>query len=87
MSLRENSATGRKETAGPSTTLRSGRDDNSVVPQELQLEIPAPATKLSSRPERSVVEGPAVSFPDTHAVSLAPVLRPRHECPTRAPAW
>src|ERR1700728_3970083 len=29
-------------------------------------EILGPATELSSRPERSVVEGPAVSFPGTH---------------------
>ena len=32
-------------------------------PQELQGEIPNPAIELSSRPERSVVEGPVVSFP------------------------
>jgi hypothetical protein len=37
------------ETAGPSTTLRSGRDDKFIAKEE-----------LSSRPERSVVEGPAV---------------------------
>jgi hypothetical protein len=33
-------------TAGPSTALRSGRDDNSVVPEELQREILNPATEL-----------------------------------------
>src|SRR5271155_1558883 len=44
------------ETAGPSTALRSGRDDNSVGFSRV-----VPATELSSRPERSAVEGPAVS--------------------------
>jgi hypothetical protein len=34
-----------------------------LCPQELQREILDPAIELSSRPERSVVEGPAVSFP------------------------
>ena len=57
-----------KETAGPSTTLRSGRDDNSVAggkyfPAEAVIAATlAVTTDLSSRPERSVVEGPAVSF-------------------------
>ena len=50
------------KTAGPSTTLRSGRDDNSVVTARAQVEDRCPTTELSSRPERSVVEGPAV-FP------------------------
>ena len=45
-----------EETAGPSTTLRSGRDDNFVARTILHA-----ANELSSRPERSVVEGPAVS--------------------------
>ena len=82
---------GRGETAGPSTALRSGRDDNSVAVgtdatelprQDGALQIPPfgrddnsvaarnrcngtlsdPATELSSRPKRSVVEGPAVSL-------------------------
>jgi hypothetical protein len=44
------------ETAGPSTTLRSGRDDNSSCGVKDYR-----ATNLSSRPERSAVEGPAVS--------------------------
>jgi hypothetical protein len=44
------------ETAGPSTTLRSGRDDKFVASQ-----IFKPEEELSSRPERSVVEGPAVN--------------------------
>src|SRR5271170_1695914 len=39
------------ETAGPSTALRSGRDDKFIAQDE-----------LSSRPERSVVERPAVSL-------------------------
>jgi hypothetical protein len=44
------------ETAGPSTTLRFGRDDKfSWGAKECG------ATNLSSRPERSVVEGPAVN--------------------------
>ncbi len=45
-----------KETAGPSTPLRSGRDDNSVVGTNARAR-----NNLSSRPERSGVEGPAVS--------------------------
>ncbi len=44
-----------KETAGPSTPLRSGRDDNSVAGT-----ISRHPNNLSSRPERSVAEGPAV---------------------------
>jgi hypothetical protein len=48
------------ETAGPSTTLRSGRDDNSVVPERASARILDPETELSSRPERSAVEGPAL---------------------------
>jgi hypothetical protein len=39
-----------------STTLRSGRDDLLLCPQELQREILAPATEFSSRPKQSVVE-------------------------------
>src|SRR3984885_7129542 len=50
------------ETAGPSTTLRSGRDDKFVGRSGH-----FPTTNLSSRPERSVVEGPAVSPPLTTA--------------------
>jgi hypothetical protein len=55
-----------KETAGPSTTLRSGRDDNfrgtisSYSSDHFWGHFHA--TELSSRPERSVVEGPAVCF-------------------------
>ncbi len=56
-----------RETAGPSTPLRSGRDDNSVARKWShkvvgQVHVNGP-TELSSRPERSGVEGPAVSLP------------------------
>jgi hypothetical protein len=51
----------RERTAGPSTTLRSGRDDNSLRGiKYFFAEAPTVTTELSSRPERSVVEGPAV---------------------------
>ena len=60
------------ETAGPSTTLRSGRDDNSVVAAiDATEQYLTPATELSSRPERSVVEGPAVSLLPTHHSNLS----------------
>ena len=60
------------ETAGPSTTLRSGRDDNSVVAGiDATEQCPTPATELSSRPERSAVEGPAVSPLPTHNSNLS----------------
>src|ERR1700759_4412379 len=52
--------TSSKGTAGPSTSLRSGRGDNSVMPARLQPALLAPTTELSSRPERSEVEGAAV---------------------------
>ncbi len=64
-----------KETAGPSTALRSGRDDKlverrkSVPATELGSRMSASATKLSSRPERSAVEGPAVSLQDHEPAS------------------
>jgi hypothetical protein len=60
------------ETAGPSTALRSVRDDNSVagVGHCSVASIPA-TTELSSRPERSVVEGPAVSPVPTHNSHLS----------------
>jgi len=48
------------ETAGPSTPLRSGRDDNSVAGSNILAESLAGTTELSSRPERSGVEGSAV---------------------------
>jgi hypothetical protein len=42
------------ETAGPSTALRSGRDDNSVAAGiDATEQCPTPATELSSRPERT----------------------------------
>ncbi len=50
------SLTVKMETAGPSTPLRSGRDDNSSCGVKN-----CGATNLSSRPERSGVEGPAVN--------------------------
>ena len=43
--------------AGPSTSLRSGRDDNFVLESIFLTTTANFATKLSSRPERSVVEG------------------------------
>ena len=42
------------ETAGPSTTLRSGRDDNWLWGHIFLLEVLAGTTELSSRRERSV---------------------------------
>jgi hypothetical protein len=39
------------------------RDDNSVVPASASAGNLDPTIELSSRPERSVVEGPAVSSP------------------------
>ena len=50
------SLTVKMETAGPSTTLRSGRDDKFVASHLL-----TPQENLASRPERSAVEGPAVN--------------------------
>jgi iron complex transport system substrate-binding protein len=52
------------QTAGPSTALRSGRDDNSVCARKtFSEECVTPAIELSSPPERSEVEGPAVGRP------------------------
>jgi hypothetical protein len=51
----------RKKPQVPPLRFAPGGDDNSVGPQEVQREILDLAIKLSSRPERSVVEGPAVS--------------------------
>jgi hypothetical protein len=61
-----------EETAGPSTSLRSGRDDNFVAEEMTVFPwkiITIVITTLSSRlprfavgPERSEVEGSAVSF-------------------------
>ena len=47
--------TGEKATAGPSTTLRSGRDDNFVVrfTHILEERTYFLANELSSRPERT----------------------------------
>jgi len=54
-----------KETAGPSTPLRFAPVGMTILLQgQLFLaEALAGITELSSRPERSVVEGPAVSLP------------------------
>ena len=56
------------KTAGPSTAVRSGRD-NSVEGQVFPPEAFAGTAELSSRPKRSAVEGPAVLTPGTHTVS------------------
>ncbi len=65
------------ETAGPSAALRSGRDDNSVGGINIQSSdrfwVHFLATELSSRPERSAAEGPAVSVS-----VLTQILRPLH---------
>jgi hypothetical protein len=42
-----------EETAGPSTALRSGRDDNSIGVQVFLTEALAARAELSSRPERT----------------------------------
>ena len=54
----------KKAKAGPSTPLRSGRDDNFVMRFTYILEekLHFLANELSSRPERSGVEGPALAF-------------------------
>ena len=53
----ENASAPGRETAGPSTALRSGRDDNSVGPltshSSDRFRGHFPATELSSRPERT----------------------------------
>jgi hypothetical protein len=67
-----------RETAGPSTALRSGRDDNSVgLLTSIRLTALGRflATELSSRPERSAVEGPAVSLPVLTQTVRHPVTR------------
>jgi hypothetical protein len=52
-----------KRTAGPSTSLRFGRDDNSSFKSEVLEDDSVFTTELSSRPKRSEVEGPAVNPP------------------------
>ena len=59
----------RKDTAGPSTALRSGRDDNSVGGI-----ISHDPNKLSARPERSAVEGPAVLSTPSRAKRVFPAV-------------
>jgi hypothetical protein len=52
-------APGGKKTAGPSTTLRSGRDDNFCCARKsFSDRYSTPATELSSRPEKSGASGP-----------------------------
>jgi hypothetical protein len=43
------------ETAGPSTSLRSGRDDKFSWKATILRDSSAPATNLSSRPERTLI--------------------------------
>jgi hypothetical protein len=54
--------------------VRSGRDDNSSQGQSIPAEAVAGTTELSSRPEQSVVEGPAVRFPGIHTSPLGNAL-------------
>ena len=56
-----------KVTAGPSTPLRSGRDDKVSGARES-----VPATTLSSRPKRSGAEGPAVTAHRQPLLTKAP---------------
>jgi ABC-type nickel/cobalt efflux system permease component RcnA len=58
-------------TAGPSTALRSGRDDKLLASREM-----VPTTELSSRPERSAVEGPAVLTAHARAGRAPKLSRP-----------
>ena len=55
-----------KETAGPSTTLRSGRDDNSVVPVgAATANNLTPATEFVIPTGAKRIGGPAVSSRDS----------------------
>jgi hypothetical protein len=71
---------GDPKTAGPSTPLRSGRDDNfndGGITKQL-LSVRTQRLKLSSRPERSGVEGPAVwASPDANPSKLRRIARRR----------
>jgi hypothetical protein len=58
---------GRKETAGPSTTLRSGRDDNSDAGVKYLAEALAGITELYSRPERTRISYFVLLAPTTCA--------------------
>jgi hypothetical protein len=60
LSLRKAAHAAMSSAAWQEIRVRSGRDDNFVAQRELSREIVDFKTKLSSRPERSVVEGPAV---------------------------
>jgi hypothetical protein len=53
------------EAAGPSTTLRSGRDDNTVEAGiDATEQCPTPAAELSSRPERTRISHFAAASDD-----------------------
>ncbi len=56
-----------RDAAGPSTALRSGRDDKLLGSRKF-----VPGAELSSRPERSAVEGPAASLQDRTPASSEP---------------
>jgi hypothetical protein len=61
-----------RETAGPSTTLRSGRDDNSVCAQEFQREILDPRNRIVI-PTGAKRSGGTCGFSSSsHTRSLAP---------------
>jgi hypothetical protein len=78
-------------TADPSTTLRSGRDDNLSGNAKYSFQ-----DELSSRPERSVVEGSAVrpsGFPKFWSYSaefsrrlFSPYMKPHRLFGLKAPA-
>jgi len=68
---------GWKETAGPSTSLRFGRDDNSVGTDQRTgkaVSVEVSPSPLSSRPERSEVEG-SVFFDLTQTLKAVPQPR------------
>src|SRR3984957_17630120 len=62
LSLRKAAHAAMSSAAWQEIRVRSGRDDNSIAGQVLLTEALAGTAELSSRPERSVVEGPAVSL-------------------------
>jgi hypothetical protein len=79
----ERLVSGWKETAGPSTTLGFGRDDNSVGKDKRTgkaVSMEGSPSPLSSRPERSVVEG-SVFFDLTQTLKAVP--QPRFSWPGR----
>ncbi len=64
LSLRKGAYAALSGAAWQEIRVRSGRDDNSFARKRWFSSgiLVSYITKLSSRPERSVVEGPAVSF-------------------------